>query len=323
MTSQQSPSQVRVQDPILTTHAHGYRHMERVAPLLFPLVTVFVSGGQVLEFGKEAFRKYNSRRAPGAGTKRINFGYLGKPFALIQDSLESPLPREFIRDAAVMPGIDLGRQRTNGLMQHATLQHEIECADIATSTSNYASTNRLALSGSTQFSHADSAPIDIIDAGREAIRREVGAYPNVCISGPKPHVALKNNAKVVDRFKYTTPDSITEAMLAQLLGFERYVVGKSIWVNDAGESVDVWGNNIVMGYVPPEILGVEARYAPSNQITFETPSYGYTYVMDGHPVMEEPYYEKNAKSWIYGYTFERAAVLTGMGAGYLLSNVAA
>lgn len=323
MTPQQSPSQVRVQDPILTTHAHGYRHMERVAPLLFPLVRVFVSGGQVLEFDKSSFRKYNSRRAPGAGTKRINFGYLGKPFALIQDALESPLPREFMRDAAVTPGIDLGKQRTNGLMSHATLQHEIESADIATSTSSYASNNRLALSGSTQFSHADSDPVSIIEEGREAVRSQVGAYPNVCIAGPKPHKAFKNNARVIDRFKYTTPESITPAMLAQLIEVERYAVGTSVWVNDADENVDVWGNNIILAYVPPEIINLEARYAPNDMLTFETPSYGYTYVMDGHPVMEEPYYEKNAKSWIYGYTFERAAVLTGMGAGYLLSNVAA
>ena len=72
---------------------------------------------------------------------------------------------------------------------------------------------------------------------------------------------------------------------------------------------DIWGNNAVLAYVAPE--GMAA---------VPTPSYGYTYTMEGHPLVEQPYWENGSKSWIYGTTMERSPVLTGMAAGYLFQN---
>lgn len=121
-----SLSQARVVDPVLTTHAQGYRHPERVGHLLFPSVPVAVAAGKVVEFGRESFILYNARRAPGAATKQIVFGYEGKPFALVQDSLEAKVPREFARDAGAVPGIDLGVRATNTVMNALTLTLEHE-----------------------------------------------------------------------------------------------------------------------------------------------------------------------------------------------------
>lgn len=54
-------------DPILSTHARGYRNMEFIGHLLFPRVSIPNRSMRVIKFGKEAFRKMNTRRAPGAG----------------------------------------------------------------------------------------------------------------------------------------------------------------------------------------------------------------------------------------------------------------
>ncbi|CAK0772392.1 hypothetical protein WCLP8_4870007 [uncultured Gammaproteobacteria bacterium] len=51
----------------------------------------------------------------------------------------------------------------------------------------------------------------------------------------------------------------------------------------------------------------------------EEPSYGYTYTMKGHPMVEAPYYDNNKRSTIYGVTFERKPVLTGQCAGFLIN----
>ena len=45
--------------------------------------------------------------------------------------------------------------------------------------------------------------------------------------------------------------------------------------------------------------------------------------MRGHPLVETPYWDGNTKSWIYGVSYERAPVLAGMSAGYLISSPAA
>ena len=99
-------------------------------------------------------------------------------------------------------------------------------------------------------------------------------------------------------------------MLAALLELDQVVEGQSMTTNDAGEFQDVWGNYAVLAYVPQSPGG------------FEEPSFGYTYTMKGHPFVEEPYWENNVKSWIYGVTYERAPVLAGMSAGFLFQSVA-
>ncbi|PND29710.1 hypothetical protein C1I89_33255, partial [Achromobacter pulmonis] len=124
--------QVRVIDPILSNVAQGYTHPERVGFTLFPRVPVKQRGGQIIEFGRDSFKRYTTRRAPGANTKRVQFGYEGKPFALVQDALEGKVPWEHMQDAAQVPGIDLGTEATNEVMEILSLALEIEQAEIAT-----------------------------------------------------------------------------------------------------------------------------------------------------------------------------------------------
>jgi hypothetical protein len=305
-----SPSQVRVIDPILTTVAIGYRNPQFVGGVLFPRVPVEISGGQVLEFGKEDFLKYNIRRAPGSDTKRISFGYLGKPFALLQDALDVPIPREFQRDASVMPGIDLGTRATQKGMRVVTKSLEEEQAAIALNAANYDANHKVALAGADKWSDPASLPGPQLDDYREAVRASTGEYPNVMVVGATAFKALRNNPSVIDRFKYTSKESITAAMLAALYELDVVAVARSITSDDAGVFSDIWGNNAVLAYVPQQLTGIEE------------PSYGYTYTMVGHPLVEQPYWDPKAKSWVYGVAMERAPVLTGITAGFLIQNPA-
>lgn len=309
MTTGMNNAQVRVIDPILTTHAQGYRQPDFVGEALFPRVPVTVSGGRVIEFGLESFRKYNLRRAPGAATQRISFGYAGKPFALFQDALEAPVPREHAREAQV-PGIDLASRTINLTLKVVLKSLEEEQAALATNAANYDANHKLALAGATKWSTDTGKPSADIEAGKEAVRASTGAYPNVLLLSPGAFTAAKNNPGVVERFKYVSKDSITTAMLAALWEVQKVVVGKAITVSDAGAFTDIWGNSAILAYVPDTPSGAEE------------PSYGYTYTLDGHPLVEQPYYDNNAKSWIYPVTMERAPVLSGIASGFLIQNPA-
>lgn len=301
-------SQVRVIDPVLTNVAQGYRHAEHVGHTLFPRVPVQVAGGQVLEFGQESFRLYNARRAPGANTKRVEFGYLGRSFALVQDALEGKVPFEHLRDANRVPGVNLGTRAINGTMRALSLALEKEQADIARNATNYDADHKVDLAAAKWTDDANNPSSDL-DTGKTAIADSIGIEPNVLVLSRAAYFAAKNNAKVLERFKYTSKESITPEMLAALWDLERVVVGKAITFSDAGASTPVWGSDAVLAYVPENPSGMEE------------PSYGYTYTMEGHPMVEQPYQDRNAKSWIYPVTYERAPVLSGMTAGYLLQNV--
>ncbi len=301
-------SQVRVIDPILSNVVQGYKHAEHVGNALFPRVPVGVSGGQVIEFGKESFKLYAARRVPGGPTKRVQFGYTGKPFALVDDSLEGQVPREHLRDAKAVPGIDLGTRAVNMVMSSLSLALENDQAALARDPNNYDANHKVDLAAAKWTNDANN-PITDIDAGREAIRSSVGIYPNVIVLSAKAFNAAKNNANVLNRFKYTSSDSVTAEMLASIWNLQKVVVGVAISFNDAGVSTDIWGNDAVLAYVP------------SMASTLEEPSYGYTYTMDGNPLVEEPYYDKNCKSWIYPVGYERVPVLSGITSGFLLQNV--
>lgn len=310
-----SASQTRVIDPILTNVAQGYQNSELIGLSLFPAVPVQTTGGQIIEFGRESFKLYNARRAPGGSTRRIQFGYQGKPFTLVQDSLEGKVPREYLRDAKLIPGIDLGSRSVIITMKALQLTLEYDQAQLATNAANYVNSNKVALSGTSKWSTSTGNPLTDIDAGREAIRSEVGMYPNTLVLSAQAFNACKNNQNVINRFQYNSQvsidaASITPQMMAGLFNVDKVIVGKAISVDDLGNSTDIWGNNAILAFVPDKPSSVEE------------PSYGYTYTMEGNPMVEPAYYDNNEKSWIYPVNYERLPVLSGITSGYLIQTPA-
>ena len=302
---------VRVIDPVLTSVAQGYTSIGFVGDKLFPRVPVATRGGQIIEFSRDAYRLYALKRQAGGRTARIQFGYAGKPFALLQDAVEAPVPREHMQDAAITPGLDLGARAVNVAMRAVALSLETEQAAIAVAFANYAGTNRVTLAGATKWSAATGNPLVDVDVAREAIRQQSGMYPNMMVLSALAFNACKNNPNVVGRFQYngmTAPDGtgITAKMLAGLFNVAEVVVAGGISFSDSNVATDIWGNNAVLACV--ELGGLGA----------ELPSYGYTYALEGNPLVEVPYWDESCKSWIYGVTYERTPVLSGISSGYLI-----
>jgi hypothetical protein len=302
-----SPQQVRIINPILTQVALGYQNSEFIGDALFPRVPVDIRGGQVLQFGKEDFKVYNLKRSPGATTEEISFGYLGDPFALVQDAVNVKIPREYQQDAEVMPGIDLGARAVRKGMAVIYKSLEMDQAALALNPANYGA-NVVALSGTAQWSNPASDPVGQVLAYKETIRTQIGRYPNVMAFGPAPWLAFRNNPVVKTRYQFTTPDAITEEMIAKLLELEKVVVGKAVTSDDNGNMSDIWGDNAVLAYVPQQLAAVEE------------PSFGYTYTYQGTPYAEAPWWDNSKKSWVYGVTMDRLPVVTGIASGYLVQN---
>lgn len=125
----------RVIEPILTAVVQGYADPAFVGYALFPRVPVNVRGGTIIKFGKESFKLYNLKRAPGAESKRMDYGYGDGKFALTEDSLEAIVPREKLQDAAAVPGIDLATRSITAVTKVVLRSLEIEQAALATTSS--------------------------------------------------------------------------------------------------------------------------------------------------------------------------------------------
>ncbi|MBD3786826.1 MAG: major capsid protein [Sphingomonadales bacterium] len=284
-------------DPILSTHARGYRNSEFIYPALFPLVTIPNRSMRVLKFGKESFRMLNTRRAPGANKKRVQYGFASDPVSLIQDALEGVVPIEHQEEAMSIPDVDLGAGAINMVMGVIDLGHEYSAASLARSAASYDANHKLAMVGADRWTSDTSDPDSDMDAAKENVRRSIGRYPNTLVLGPPAFNALKKHSKIKEQFKYTGKDSITTEMLAVYFSLRKVIVGSAVWLpetaTDATIAQDVWGDDAILAYVP-EVGN-----------NFQVPSYGYTYQLAGYPQVKKPRFDEDNDSWIYPITVEQ------------------
>ncbi|MGZ8181459.1 MAG: major capsid protein [Methylobacter sp.] len=311
----------RVVDPILTTHSRGYRTpgIVRVGNILFPRAPISKRGAKIILFGKEAFRQYNSIRAQSSATKRIQVGYTSDTVSLVQHALEGVVSRELLDESAGIPSANLGMRAVNVPLDSIGREIEIEQATIAQNPANYDVNHKLALSGTDRWDdYANSDPGKDMDAAHQAIRATTGRRGNVLTLGPLVKDKLHRHPKIIGHF-YTGAQagaqSVTDEQLSTYFKVKKIAVGDEVYLpetaSDTDDFTDVWGKTAILAYVP-DVEG---------DGDIEVPSYGYTYFLQGYPMVEVPYYEKNIKSWAYPVTDEVRPVQTGMGAGFLFTSV--
>lgn len=311
MARNMNTSQARVIDPILSTHAQGYRNAEMIGHVIFPIANIPVRGMRVLKFGKESFRMKNSGRAPGGNTARVQYGYASDPVALVQDALEAVVPDEISEEASKVPGVDLASGSVDMVLDVFALGQEKRIADLVRDPAKYGANNKLALTGSDKWSDPSSDPSADVDIGKEQIRARIGRYPNLLTLGAQVFNVLKNHPKIKEQFKYTSSQSLTADMLAKYFNVDKVIVGQAVYLpenaSDDEDAQDVWGNDAILSFTP----------TGSN---FRVPAFGYTYRLNGHPLVETPYRERNAKSWIYPVTLDWSPELVGPDGGFLFQT---
>jgi hypothetical protein len=314
--AQQTTAQARVIDPMLTTVARGWRSPQAaVADVLFPRVSVGARAGKILSFGAEDFMLINSKRAPGANTKRVQFGYASGDFSLVDYSLEGSVPRELMEEAQAVPNLNQGAMAIRKVQNMMELEREVEAATLATTAANYPAGNKVTLSGNDQWNvvHTDSDPFTDIETGKEAIRAKIGYFPNVLELGPKVLTALRSHPKVLDRLS-TASDRppATIQQLQALFEVDQIVVGRAVYNTGTATAptfADVWGKHALLAYTQP-----------ASAAEMGSPSFGYTYQLNGYPFAEQAYWDPNSKTWYYPYTDARKPYLVGATAGYLITD---
>lgn len=250
--SQMTPGQARVLDPILSAVARGYRSPKAaVANVLFPIVTVGQRAGRILSFGPDDFKLVSTARAPGAGTKRVQFGYASEPFSLVDYRLEGAVPVELMEEAQAVPGIDLQSNAVRRVQNVMALEREKKAADLARDAAKYHSDNKATLTTDTQWDDVDSDPFTAIINAKEVIRGKTGETPNVLTLGPKVLTALRTHPKVLSRLS-TASDRppATIAQLQALFELQQIVTGEAVY-HDGTSFVDVWGKDAILAFATP------------------------------------------------------------------------
>lgn len=306
-------SQDRVIDPLLTEVARGYSSPNSpIANRLFPLVPVGQRAGAIIAFGPEDFILQATKRAPGATTKRVQFGYDKGTYGLADHSLEGVSPIERMEEAAAVPGLNLGTITVNKVQNIMATTREKEAADLARNATNYPSSNKTTLTGADQWNDPASDPVDDVQTAKEVVRSQIGKYPTTMEVSPLVLKALRNHPAILDRLSTATDRSpATIAQLIALFEVREIIVGDGVYW-DGNQFQDIWGKDAILAYTDI-----------ATATDMGEPSYGYTYQLRDYPFVEEPYFDRPSKSWIFPVTDARQPQLVGPTAGFLFKGAVA
>ena len=313
-----TPSQARLNlNPILTGMFRSVQQGNFIATQLLSNLPQQLSISHFGETGLEAFRRYNLSRAQGSNTKRINMVLKNRTFTLKERSVDLPIDRKvlketnFLRNLNVRNYPEISQLAVNTISDVLALDYELDVADMLKEPSIYPVGNVITLTPGQKWSDPASDPIADMDKAREIIRQKTGARADTLTLGPTVETILLRHPKIVAMLSNTNDKIVTHDHLKRFFKVQKILVGDAIWANDSDAMLDVWGNMALLSFSPA--------------ITVQTASlmstpFGVTSVMEDHPFMEEVRYDGDAKSWIFGGTYERMPNLTKPGAGVLFDQ---
>jgi len=300
---------LRVVDPVLTNLATGYTNAQFVGDQLMPFVMVEREGGKIPLFGKEHFKVYTTERALRAKSNRVSPEDIGSvDVALDEHDLEYPI--DYREDAE--SAYPLQARATNTVVEGIRLRHEKMVADMVQNPASFPTGNKLALSGGSCFDVGTSDPEGVVSDAKAAIRAKVVKEPNTMVIGYDSWRLLKKHPQLKAILSDTRPRLVQIADLREIFEIENIVVGRAVMASDAGVTSDIWGDNIVLAYVPGAGGGQRSPYEPS---------FGYTLRKRGNPVVDTR--TEDGKIELIRNTDIFRPFLLGAEAGYLISNTRA
>lgn len=252
-----SPSEVVGADPILSNISLAYQPQEYVAEKLFPTIPVAKESGKffTLDSTKSLFRRVDTLRAPRARARLVDWATATDTYTAEEHAAAAQIDdRE--RDNATNP-IEPDAAATEAATEAVLLGREKAIADLATTSGNYPAANILALGGADGWDDAVGNPVEDVLIVAEAIRANIGKWPNTVIIPAAVLAKARLNPTIVDRIKYTVRQDqvIGTDLLAAMWGIENVYVARSV-ENTAAEGIaavmsDIWGKSVEVAYVTP------------------------------------------------------------------------
>ncbi|MCI1273799.1 MAG: hypothetical protein LKG27_05120 [Clostridiaceae bacterium] len=155
----------------LSEVARGYSNNAFISQYLFPTITSELEKIDIFQFNKEAFQMYDTERAIRANSNVISpKGFSKHTTTLTEHDLAYPID---YREEEESKKVKLQVHATNVVTEGLKLKLEKQCADLAQNPENYPTENKVALSGTSQLSKANSDPLDVIDKAKDKISQTV------------------------------------------------------------------------------------------------------------------------------------------------------
>ena len=248
---QPTQSQVHV-DAILTNMSIAYMNeMDSfVASRVFPTVNVQKQSDKYFTYTQADFYRDQAKtRADGTESAGSGYGlstatYSSAVWALHKDIGDQVRANS---DAPLDPDMDATRFLSHQMM----IRQERDWATNFFTTGVWDTDS----TPSTLWSASGSDPIGNIETGKNTILSDTGYLANTLVLSYNTYSVLKNHPDFVDRFKYTSADSIGPELMARLLEVDRVLVMKGVY-NSAAEGgtasyAQIGDKDALLCYVAP------------------------------------------------------------------------
>lgn len=233
-----------------------------VAGKVFPTVNVTKQSDKFFTFSQDDFfRDEVQNRADGTESAGSGYGLSTDSYSASVWALHKDIGDQ-TRANADAP-LNLDADSTRYLAQQMLIRQERDWATNYFGTSIWGTDT----TPSTLWSASSgSDPIGDVQTGINTVLTNTGYRPNVGVCSYAVFSILKNHADIVERYKYTTSDSLTTTLIARTLGLdELYVMGSIVNTADEGASASysqIGDKDMLLAYVPdsPGLMQPSAGY---------------------------------------------------------------
>lgn len=279
---QPTRSDVHVNRPLTNISiAYIQRAQDFVADKVFPICPVMKQADRYFVYTKEYwFRTQAQKRAPATESAGSGFAldntptYFADVWAVHMDVDDQT------RTNQDQP-VDLDRDATLFVTQQMLLRREIQFmlkymttgiwqGYLVAGVPTDPDMNVSPFHG--QWDSANSNPMADVDFLKSQIKSQTGYNPNTLVVANNVFIALRNNASVLDRIKYTQRAVVSEELLAMLFGVEKFLVASA--VQNTGHEGQAFAGGFLASN---KFLLVYANPAPS----IMQPSAGYIFSWTG------------------------------------------
>jgi len=249
---QPTQSSVHVNRPLtMISVAYLQDQNEFIADKVFPVVPVDKQSDLYFVYTKnDWFRDEARPRAAGAESAGGGYGLSTVAYNAKVTAFHKDIPDQ-VRNNEDMP-LNSDRDATEFVTRRLMIRREIQWAADYFAASVWGTD----LTPTNLWSdYTSSDPIGDIRTGIRTIKLNTGFTPNTLTLGYDVFIKLQDHPDIVDRYKYTQSEVITEAMLAKLFSVERVLVAGGVKAtNVEGETAAmsfIYGKHALLSYAAP------------------------------------------------------------------------
>lgn len=249
-------------DAALTNFSQAYKNtMGFIADQAFPVVPVGRRTGSYWRWDKDTFLRNRSKKwQPGTPLPVGHFDLDHTPTYECEYRAFSDNMRWDLLDEADS-SLQMEQASAEFVTETLLLGRELEFVEKFFTTGVWTGdqTGVAAAPGANEFiqwsDYADSDPINDIKNRKRAIKARTGYKPNVGIFSDEVMDVLTDHPLLLERYKYTQGGTVTQDMIAKVLGLEKIFVGGAVSLTNNEGATDVlaemFGKNAWIGYVNP------------------------------------------------------------------------